>query len=362
MPRYVLFDEADGSVGEWSRVSSCSLAFGPNGPDAATVLHPKYIEGSLNTAVHHTKLLPNQRAALVLIDASDKGIPERWLGVAERAPDSDQAQTISVDLAGPHAWLGREGVPAQVLMRASAGRAMVNVIESHPGILRLDVGDIHEGQTLDIELSGGSFWDLASGLQDATGERMYLTAHRSRPRLDFHWLSPLDHDEVKVELIEGVNCRWSSDNILNPGPSELLSVGASFNAGVGAKTFGKLAPRGPVLGRRAALTAELQSAIAQKMLGQPNAVRPDLASASLLESAIDTALRRELNPPKLASVRVTDTDLWDDIRVGSLVLTRFTSDSLGLFRKAIAEVQSLAYQIEPTVTLDLELELWAVDE
>lgn len=365
--RYLVYDDAGHSIGEWPFVVSAAFAIGPRGPDQATVTLPKYLnDGTLNPWLHHTRLMPGGKGALIEIDARATGVPTVFLGRAKTVPDASDAQALTVTIQGPHSWLERETVPAQRVRKAAPGPVLRDIVGTHRGSLRLDVGEFHEGLGIDVDLNGGGFWSTVTGLEDMTGDRFYAEAIPGRCRLVANWYTQLaDRFDRRGEpaLEDGVNCTFSSDNDLDPDLPTLVLVGQSFDSGTGLQAVVKSAPQGALVGRQAALSAVIASGVVPALGGQGGQeVRADLFTKSALEAAADTMLRRGLVAIAMQTYRLTDLDRRAAVGVGDILRVRNSRDALGLFRSALGQVQAITYGIEPEVTCDVTIELWAMLE
>lgn len=360
------YDAAGGAIEEWTGTESVECTFELFGPGTATVVHPIVVNGVLNPALHRSRLLPDGRAVFVEIDARALGVPDVWLGRLKSAPGGSGSAAMALQCQGPHAWLSRAPVPAQVDVEGAAGRIFADVVEASSADLRLERGVVHEGPSVPVDLSGGSVWDLASALHELTGERLWLTAIPGEARLRYDWIDPLGGVEDRrgeVVLEEGTNAEWDADNDLDPEPAALLIAGGAFDGGVAVRGAGAEPPSGPVFGQRAALQAIVGSLAADQLVGAGGIeARPDLTALGALIQQAETAARRGMYLPITASARITDPDLWQAMRIGTLVSCRFRSDPLGLFHRSVAIVQQVTWGIEPQTTCDVGLELWALED
>lgn len=363
--RYFLYDDAGRALGEIPAVSAANMSWGEHGPETATVTLPKRdADGSLNPWLHHTRLAPGGRAALIEIDARPD-IPHVFLGKVKTAPDSSDAGNVAITAEGPWTWLNRIAVPAETKKRSAAGRIVRDIVASLRGWLRLDLGTYHEGLGLDVDLNGGSFWDTVTGLEGLTNERLYLTAVPRTCRLIADWHSQLGErweGTLGVALESGVNCTWSSDNALDPDSEALIMVGQSFLSGASNNATVAVPPTGPVVGKRAALGAAFTSAVGAALGGGRQALRPDLVSRTAIEAAALADAQRNLTPTCVVTLRVLDLTLRAQLVPGCLVTVKLPDDAVGYFRNAVGQVQALSYDLEPEAVFQATLELWAMNE
>lgn len=364
MTHYRLYSNAGELVGEIPAVTSASMAWGEHGPETATVTLPKTTDtGALNPWLHHTRLAPGGRAALIEIDARPD-IPHVFLGKVKTAPDSGEASTVAITAEGPWTWLQRIAVPAETRKRSAAGRIVRDIVASLRGWLRLDLGTFHEGPGLDVDLNGGSFWDTVTGLEGMTNERLYLTAVPGTCRLVADWYSQLGsrwEGTLGVVLESGVNVTWSTDNNLDPDSEALILVGQSFTAGASNNATVAVPPPGPVVGKRAALGAAFTQAVGAAMGGGRQALRPDLVSRTAIEAAALADGQRRLTPTVVTTMRVLDLDLRAKLVPGCLVTVKLPDDALGYFRNAVGQVLAVSYNLEPEQTMECTIELWSLE-
>lgn len=362
--RITTYDDGGRAVASWPDLADVSFSTSLYGPETATVAHPAMVNGVPNPALHHTRLLSGGRGVRVEIDASSLGAPV-FLGRAVSLPQGSNSPTIGVSVAGPHSWLDRIPVPAQGAYDAPAGRVVEDVLGGLGGVdARIDLGVMHHGTPVPVELGGGSLWQLFGELQDLTNERPHMTATPGACRLVLDWLDVGAQLESPViaTLEEGVNCEWDADADLDPPLEQLVVTGWSVNSGTESRTAGVRAPGGPVLGKRAALSAALATGVSQVAFGASDErARPDLAALPALQAAAQAALQRGLTPPMLTNIRVTDEALWHKLRCGRLVRTVFPSDVLGVWRRGIGEIQQATWGIRPARSLDIAVELWSVE-
>ena len=362
--RYYLYDNAGRALGEIPAVTAANMSWGEHGPETATVTLPKRdADGSLNPWLHHTRLAPGGRAALIEIDARPD-IPHVFLGKVKTAPDSSDAGTVAITAEGPWTWLNRIAVPAETKKRSAAGRIVRDIVASLRGWLRLDLGTYHEGLGLDVDLNGGSFWDTVTGLEGLTNERLYLTAVPRTCRLIADWHSQLGErweGTLGVALESGVNCTWSSDNALDPDSEALIMVGQSFLSGASNNATVAVPPTGPVVGKRAALGAAFTSAVGAALGGGRQALRPDLVSRTAIEAAALADAQRNLTPTCVVTLRVLDLDLRAQLVPGCLVTVKLPDDAVGYFRNAVGQIQACDYSLEPEAAFTVTAELWAMD-
>lgn len=363
--RYLLYDDAGHPVGEIPAVDAATMSWGEHGPETATITLPKRdADGTLNPWLHHTRLAPGGRAALIEIDARPD-IPHVFLGKVKTAPDSSDAGTVAITAEGPWTWLQRVAVPAETKKRSAAGRIVRDIVASLRGWLRLDLGTFHEGIGIDVDLNGGSFWDTATGLEGLTNERLYLTAVPRSCRLVADWYSQLGErweGTLGIALESGVNVTWSTDNALDPDSESLIMVGQSFLAGAGQNTTVAVPPPGPVVGKRAALGAAFVQSAGAALGGTRQALRPDLVSRTAIEAAALADAQRHLTPTCVVTMRVLDLDLRAKLAPGCLVTVKLPDDALGYFRNAVGQVVACEYNLEPEASFSVTLELWAINE
>lgn len=370
------YDSATGApVDEWINPVGCDIVFGAHGPEQATVTLSKTTDtGALNPALHYTRIMPGNQGVIVEIDARGLGIEDVWLGRALHLPRGSQKQTADIPCEGPHSWLARETVPARVAYDGTAGRMFAELLAGHPNNLRIVLGSIDDGGAVDESPGGGTLWDAITGLEERTLGRAYFSAIPGAARLVADWrdqMSARDDGRGMVVLVEGVNCEWDADADLSPPFDAMLVAGRAFGDATVDGAVVARAPGGPVLGRLAALTAPVASPVASSLAGQGGAqIRPDLGGLASLHSQAEAAVRGQLTTSQVASVRITDLTpaFLRQLRVGRLVETRF-NDPLGLFSRAVAEVQQMTIGCTDDRTLprqvksvDLGLELWAVVE
>lgn len=370
------YDGATGApIAEWVNPVGVEITFGAHGPEQATVTLPKRDgTGVLNPALHYTRTMPGYQGVLVEVDARGLGIEDVWLGRAMRLPRGSQKQTADIPCEGPHSWLSRETVPARSQMNGSAGRVFGELIASHPNVLRLIVGETHEGAPVSVSLGGSSLWDAIGTLEEMTLGRAYFSALPGAARLVADWhdqLSVRDEGRGMVMLEEGINCEWDADADLSPPFDAMLVAGRAFGDATVDGAIVARAPGGPVLGRLAALTAAVTTPVASALAGQGGAqIRPDLGALASLHSQAEAAVRGQLCPPQVANVQITDLTpaFLRRLRVGRLVETRF-QDPFGLFTRAIGEIQQMSIDCTDSGSLprqvrscDLGIELWAVVE
>lgn len=358
--------ESGASLGEWANVTVLSITFGVHGPETATVGLPREVDGALNPALHYRRLMPGFRGVFVEVDARALGVEEVWLGRATNAPVGSTQAEVQVSCQGPNRILERESVPVESEFMAAAGPAIRQLLIRHPTPLRVMPDAFEEGPAIVVSLGGASLWEAITSIEDMSLGRLYFTGIPGEATWRASYRSqivPAPDERSRLVLDDGFNAEWDIDNDLDPGTDQLVLVGQSFTDGQDNNAVRAFAPGGLVLGRQAALTATVQSAVATAVSGQgETAVRPDLAALPALVSQVDAELRAGLYPPVVASVRVLDQGLWPRLRVGMIVETRFRKDPLGLFTRALAEVQQITWGLKPQRTCDLGIELWALAE
>ncbi|MCC6618789.1 MAG: hypothetical protein IT341_07085 [Chloroflexi bacterium] len=362
-----IYDGESGAfLASWTALTSLSVTYGVHGPETATVGMPRELDGVLNPALHYRRLMPGFRGVFVEVDARALGIEEVWLGRATNAPVGSTQPEVQVSCQGPNRILERESVPVESEFMATAGTAILHLLADHPTPLRMSPDTFEEGPVVMVSLGGASLWEAITTIEDMSLGRLYFVGVPGRVQWRTSYRSqivPTPVERGRVVLDDGYNAEWDIDNDLDPGTDQLVLVGQSFADGQDNNAVRAFAPGGLVMGRRAALTATVQSAVAATVSGQgETAVRPDLAALPTLVSQVDAELRAGLYPPVVASVRVLDEGLWSKLRVGMIVETRFRKDPLGLFTHALAEVQQITWGLKPQRTCDLGVELWALAE
>ena len=241
---------------------------------------------------------------------------------------------------------------------------MREVITSRTVPPAIKIGTVAEGPGAEAELQGMSLADVLASLAADRGEHYYLTALPGRAAFVLDWLTSPDRRDLtdQVALVEGDNCEPDMALSTAPTTADLLGVAASLSAGKEVIASLVAAPGGPVLGRRAALEAEITSVIAQQVLGTARVeLRPDLPTRAALELALRARLQAVLAPVVAASCQITDTDLWH-LQPGDLVLTRWPSEPTGLFARAIARIRTVTYSVCDPLGMTASLELWALEE
>jgi len=219
----------------------------------------------------------------------------------------------------------------------------------------------HEAK--DRDKDGGPLWGLMESLAGDRGEEFYLTASPGRVRWRLDWRSPLGARDLtdSVTLAEGLNCEVEPAYALNRPIEELVAMGNAWGAGKQAAAMRITARGGAVMGRRAALSAVLQTAAVQALSGGPSTVsRPDLPTRAAAELAARSRLRELMVPVVAAAVEVTDPALFAKVRPGDLVLCRWPFEMTGLYTRAVARIRTATYSVTAPWRCSLSVELWDV--
>ena len=310
------------------------------------------------------RLMPGGVGAIWQIDARDVGVPHVWTGRVTGPQWSPGSAAVTVKLDGIEPELAREPVPATNPRSTSAGALVRDVVTSRTVLPRIEIGTIAEGSAAEMAVEGMSVADLLQILAADRGEHYYRTALPGCVAVVLDWLtSPVRRDLTdQVALVEGQTCEPDMALSTAPTTAELLGVASSLAAGREAIASSAAAPGGPVLGRKAALEAEITSVIAQQVLGTAAVeLRPDLPTRAALELALRSRLQAVLAPVVAASCQITDTDLWH-LQPGNLVLTRWPSEPTGLFASAVARIRTVTYSVCDPLGMTASLELWALEE
>lgn len=344
-------------AGEVYGIESCEISF-DFAPSDAQVSLPR-----TSSELAASRLMAGGTGAVWEIDARDVGAPQIWTGRVMGPQWSPGSAAVTVKLVGPMDDLSQEDVPAIKARMGAAGAVVRELLASRSVGPPIFPGTISLGPGAEITSEGQTLADLMGSLSGDRGESYYLTALPGRVAYILDWCTSPDRRDVTdgLGLVEGETCE--PDMALNTSPlsSDIMGVAASMGAGTGLVGSVVAAPMGGVLGRRAALRADVTSALAEQIMGVARVdLRPDLPTRAAMEMALRARLQSTLAPVVAASCEITDTDLWF-LRPGDLVTTRWPTEPTGLFRRAIARIRTTTYSVMPRLGMTASLELWAIE-
>jgi len=338
--------------------SGCEVAFSLV-PDAASVTMPST---SANLAA--SRIMPHGEGAIYEVDATDLGVPV-WVGRIRSGPQwSPTSGDCTVQLSGAREDLASEPVQAQRVTSATAAEVLRLVYGARTAGWPLALGYLSDGVGAPVDLSGSTLGELLDGLAAERGEAWSLT-HRPRSCegvIGWHTAPDLGDVSQDVVLVQGRNCEPDVAMNVARTPDELVGVARSFLAGTGAVAAKVAAPAGAVLGRRAALEAEVLSTLAVGLgdgTGDP-LLSPSTPTRASLVAELTAKLHAALAPVVVASAEITDSSLWPNLRPGWVVACRFPDEPTGLFARALARVRTCTWSVLPPRGMTVSLELWAV--
>lgn len=366
-PRILVYDgTSTAPLGEWTGLSSVSVAFSDSAPDTAEIVLPRN-----GTHLLASSIMPSGTGVYVEIDSRDLGTdeysatvgtPDVWWGRVQQVSASSRGATCSVSCGGPSSWL--DGITV-AMQRGSTEPAVAiarRILDQYPRA-RLTLGPIrHEGASIPTDFGGQSLQAVLDALAETRGEEYAIDAVVGECRGIVSWRTPLAARDRTADIVlaEGVNCEWDTAYQLDTATSELAGIASSLIAGQKVVGASVTAPAGPMVGRHAALTAVLASPIARDTVdGTQTVVRPDIPTRDELAYMLDVELRRTLVPPIMLQVTLTDPSLWASIRSGDLVRTQI-DDPLGLFTDAVGRVLDRSYSLTPPLSATMTVELWSV--
>jgi len=351
-----VFDGWSGEyIEDWYDLSALELVYEMTCPHQARATAPAAMP-----FWDRRRCMPGGRGVYVQFDARDWGLPV-WTGRLVNPQPSSGSPDLSAQLAGPQSWLDSYHVPAanptneaasQIIYHSLAG-ARVN-----PPV-RMALEGAYLGPGGKEDLAGRSVWDLATSLKDTRGEWPYLAAVPGTVEYRLYWLHQLSAADLAGEVIlrDGENSRWEAVPEIDKKIEELLLISQTW--GIGNRVVGTKVRASPVraFGRKAALTAVVNSAFLQNATGGTqmvvDATIPTFQSGRI---AAEAQLRRLVNSVIPARIEVLDTSLWPWLRPGVLLSGRW-NDPHRLFRRAVVQVETMT--VSPlTGKCDLSAFLW----
>lgn len=326
-------------IEDWYDMSAIELVYEMYGPEQARITAPASMP-----YWHHRRCMPGGRGVYIEIDPRAYGLPV-WTGRLVNPQPSSGSPDLSAQIAGPRTWLERYHVPVGNPTTEPAGRIVYDALaQAHASPpVRMDVSGLYRGQGGKEDLAGRTVWDLLSGLSEARGEWPYFTATAGAIEYRLDWWHPLGAPDLTgaVILRDGENSRWDAVPEIEQKLDELMLIAQSW--GIGNRVVGSKVRASPVraFGRKAALSAVVNSAIVQGAAGGSltivNASVPSYQGALV---AAEAQLRRLVNSVLPVRIEVLDPTLWPMLRPGVLVSGRW-DDPHGLFGRSVVQIETM---------------------
>lgn len=341
---------------DWCDISAVELVFDSHGPEQARLIAPATMP-----YWHHRRAMPGGRGVYLEIDARDWGLPI-WTGRLVNPQPSSGAAELSAQLAGPRTWLERYHAAVGNPTTEPASRIVYHALEqvrpSPPTRMLLEGAYLGAGGRED--LAARSLWELITNLAQNRGEWPYFTALPGVVEYNLEWRHPLGAPDLTgtVTLRDGDNSRWDALPEVDQKIEELLLVAQSW--GIGSRVVGTKARASAVraFGRKAALTAVVESAGVQNTTGSTQTVVD--AAVPTYQSALvatEARLRRLVNSVIPARIEVLDPELWPCLRPGVLVSGRW-DDPHGLFARSVVQIETMT--VAP-LSCQCQLSAWLWD-